>query len=96
MKIEKLTEDHYPEVAGIYLEGIATGHATFQTEAPSWTDWDKSHLEHCRFVAIKNDKVIGWKSGSRLVGTREKIGKMKDVWRETVILERRSKVEGIN
>ncbi|HEY1040167.1 MAG TPA: GNAT family N-acetyltransferase [Bacteroidia bacterium] len=163
MKIEKLTEGYYPGVAGIYLEGIATGHATFQTETPSWADWDKSHLEHCRFVAIENAKVIGWAaltpiSGRcvyagvaevsiyiaseyrgkgigdflmkelikaseanniwtlqagifpeneasiklhhnnefRTVGIREKIGKMNNVWRNTVLLERRSKITGVS
>ncbi len=28
--------------------------------------------------------------GFRIVGTRERIGKMKDVWRDTILLERRS------
>jgi phosphinothricin acetyltransferase len=30
------------------------------------------------------------KAGFRLVGRRERIGKMQDVWRDTVLLERRS------
>jgi L-amino acid N-acyltransferase YncA len=34
--------------------------------------------------------------GFRIVGTREKIGKMDGVWRDTLLLERRSKVEGLN
>jgi L-amino acid N-acyltransferase YncA len=34
--------------------------------------------------------------GFRLLGTRERIGKMNGVWRDTVLLERRSKVTGIN
>lgn len=34
--------------------------------------------------------------GFRQVGYHEKIGKMKNVWRDTVLLERRSKVVGIN
>jgi len=33
--------------------------------------------------------------GFRIVGKREKIGKMKDTWRDTLLLERRSTVTGI-
>jgi phosphinothricin acetyltransferase len=32
--------------------------------------------------------------GFREVGTRERIGKMKDAWRDTILLERRSKLAG--
>ena len=60
MNIIKLREDHYPDVKTIYLEGIATGNATFQTEAPAWGDWDKSHIKHSRFVFLVNDTVAGW------------------------------------
>src|ERR1035437_3286246 len=35
------------------------------------------------------------KNGFRILGTREKIGKMDNVWRDTATLERRSKVVGI-
>jgi phosphinothricin acetyltransferase len=31
------------------------------------------------------------KHGFRIVGTREKIGKMHDAWRDVVLMERRSK-----
>jgi L-amino acid N-acyltransferase YncA len=34
--------------------------------------------------------------GFREVGTRERIGKLKGVWRDTVLLERRSKRIGID
>jgi phosphinothricin acetyltransferase len=27
---------HWPAVERIYLEGIATGQATFETDSPSW------------------------------------------------------------
>lgn len=33
-------------------------------------------------------------NGFRMIGTREKIGKMNGIWRDTVLLERRSKVVG--
>jgi L-amino acid N-acyltransferase YncA len=35
------------------------------------------------------------KHGFRIVGRRERIGKMNGVWRDTVLLERRSKTVGV-
>jgi L-amino acid N-acyltransferase YncA len=35
------------------------------------------------------------KCGFRLIGTREKIGQMHGVWRDTVLLERRSKIVAV-
>ena len=153
---------HWDAVKAIYLQGIATKQATFQTEAPSWEDWDKGHLPHLRYVLFIEDVVAGWaalspvsercvyagvaevsiyihedfrgrgigklllqklieesekhgiwtlqsgifpenlssialheKLGFRKVGFREKIGKMDGVWRDTVLMERRSKTTGI-
>ena len=34
-------------------------------------------------------------SGFRKIGLREKIGKMKGIWRDTVLLEKRSKAVGV-
>ncbi len=161
MIITELQNSHYNSVKKIYLEGIATGHATFQTEAPTWEEWDKSHLKHSRIIASDDNLVIGWaaltpvsgrcvyagvaevslyiettyrgkrigdgllkelikrselneiwtlqagifpennaslklheNNGFRIIGKREKIGKMNNVWRDTVLLERRSKIVG--
>jgi phosphinothricin acetyltransferase len=159
--INGITQAHYPAVRQIYLDGIATGQATFETKAPSWEDWDKGHLQHSRIIAEKDGVVMGWaalspvsgrcvyggvaevsvyiandyrgqgvgsrllneliktseanniwtlqagifpenkaslalheKNGFRTIGYRERIGKMGDTWRDTVLLERRSKVTG--
>jgi phosphinothricin acetyltransferase len=48
------------QVRAIYLEGIATGHATFETEAPDWQRWDLSHLAGCRLVARAGERIAGW------------------------------------
>jgi L-amino acid N-acyltransferase YncA len=163
MEIKELTAEDYSTVKAIYLEGIATGQATFQTEAPEWEAWDNSHLKHSRFVIAENGTVAGWaalspvssrcvyggvaeisiyiaakyrgkgighallkaliqssetngiwtlqagvfpeneasmrlhqQNGFRLVGIRERIGKMGNVWRDTALLERRSTITGIN
>ena len=162
MTIQNLEPARYPAVKKIYEEGIATGNATFQSEAPSLDEWNNSHLQHSHLVAIENDEALGWAAltpvsgrcvyagvaevsvyvsvnargkgigklllkkliedsekhniwtlqagvfpenssslkiheatGFRKIGLREKIGKMKGVWRDTVLLERRSSVVGI-
>ena len=162
MEIIKIEAHHYPQIATIYLEGIATGNATFQTTAPTWDDWDKSHLQHSRIALIQNNEMAGWAAlspvssrcvyagvaevsvyvaanfrgkgigkillnelvvdseknglwtlqsgifpenigsikihdqcGFRQIGYREKIGSMIGIWRDNIIMERRSKTIGI-
>lgn len=161
--IEVMHPDDWPAVRSIYLEGIATGHATFETEAPSWQDWDESHHQFGRLVARKADRVVGWAAlspvsrrqvysgvaevsvyvsgdsrgkgvgralleslisesekngiwtlqasvfpdnaatiglhracGFHEVGRRERIGRLNRTWRDTLLLERRSQVVGID
>ena len=50
----------WPTVKTIYEQGIATGMATFETSAPSWQDWDASHLVDLRLVAEEGGEVVGW------------------------------------
>jgi L-amino acid N-acyltransferase YncA len=47
-------------VAEIYAEGISTGDATFETEVPSWAEWDSSHRRDLRIVAERWGEVVGW------------------------------------
>ena len=50
-----------PEVLRIYQEGIATGSATFETEVPTWHDWDRAHLPEARLVAEDAEgNLAGW------------------------------------
>jgi L-amino acid N-acyltransferase YncA len=143
-------------VRAIYEQGIAGGNATFELEAPSWDDWDRTHLRGHRLVALHGGEVVGWalsrvsercvyagvadesvyvadfakrrgigrrlleeliaraerdgiwtiqagifpeneaslelhrRCGFRVVGTRERIGKHHGVWRDVVLMERRS------
>lgn len=157
-----MTSDDWAEVRRIYLEGIATGNATFETEAPSWEKWDSSHFLHSRLVACSEQNTMGWSALSpvsarrvyagvaevsvyigqaarargvgrqllaalvasseqqgiwtlqagifpenlasiavhksldfRELGSRERIGKMGDHWRDVVLFERRSLVVGV-
>lgn len=62
ISIEPMTADDWPAVRRIYAEGIATGDATLEREAPDWDHFDHSHPHECRFVA-RNEAAgaeIGW------------------------------------
>lgn len=163
VQIRALGEADWPAVRAIYLEGIATGHATFETQAPAWEAWDATHFPAPRLAAVSDERVIGWAAlgristravyageaevsvyvansmrglgvgrallqkliadseandiwtlqanifpentaslrlhkscGFREVGRRERIGKLKGVWRDTILLERRSDTAGID
>jgi L-amino acid N-acyltransferase YncA len=56
----RMQPDDWPEVARIYAEGIATGDATFETEVPSWEQWDESHLPDHRLIVERDWAVAGW------------------------------------
>ena len=159
--IDEMKAEDWKDVRAICLEGIATKNATFEQNAPDWEDWNRNHLEMCRFVARENNKIIGWAAlspvskrsvysgvvevsiyisenakgkgvgkrllsrlveasemagiwtlqggifpenetsiaihkacGFRIVGVRERVGKMDGVWRDVVLMERRSKTAG--
>lgn len=49
-----------PDVIRIYAAGIATGHATFETEPPDWSTWDVGHLGACRLIIERDGAVAGW------------------------------------
>jgi phosphinothricin acetyltransferase len=55
-----MTRGDYPAVAAIFAEGIATGQATFETEASEWEEWDAAHLPGHRLVAELDGEVAGW------------------------------------
>jgi phosphinothricin acetyltransferase len=60
VELRELTHEDWPAVKAIYEQGIAGGNATFEAEAPSWEDWDKTHLEGHRLVALQGGEVVGW------------------------------------
>ena len=161
VQLRPLTEGDWESVGSIYIDGIETGQATFETQAPSWADWNSNHLTNPRLVALAAQLIVGWAAlslvssrsvyagvtevslyvakdwrgkgvgralleklvaeserngiwtlqasifpenvaslalhnacGFRVVGTRQRIGKMKGVWRDTLLLERRSQLVG--
>lgn len=64
--IRAMRPDDWSEVHAIYAEGIATGAATFETEPPSWKEFDRGRLRHARLVAVEDDSIVGW---ARLAAT---------------------------
>ena len=73
MKLQPMTAAHWPQVRAIYEQGMTTGNATFQTEAPAWEEWDRGHLAHSRLVAIEagygqRGQLMGWAALSPVSG----------------------------
>jgi phosphinothricin acetyltransferase len=56
-----MTPADWPEVRRIYAEGIATGDATLEREAPDWAHFDRSHPTECRLVVRDGSAgIVGW------------------------------------
>jgi len=58
--IEPMRVEDWEGVRAVYVEGLETGDATFETEAPEWGRWDSSHLRVARLVARAGDRIKGW------------------------------------
>ena len=58
--IDQMRASDWEQVRSIYLEGIRSGHSTFETDAPTWEDWHEGHLAVARLVARDGDLVLGW------------------------------------
>ena len=73
-EIRSLEPHDWPAVKAIFLEGIATGQATFETQAPAWRDWDTGHLAACRLVVCRTAEVLGWAALSPVSRRRVYLG----------------------
>ncbi len=92
MIVRELEEDDWPVVAAIFEEGIATGLATFETAAPTWPEWDESHLPGTlRVVAEEGGEVIAFAALSP-VSTREAY---RGVAENTLYVSGRARGEGV-
>jgi L-amino acid N-acyltransferase YncA len=163
IEIRPLTFADWGSVREIYVQGLDTGLATFETSPPSWDQWDASHLQVGRLVAVSGQFVTGWcalspiskraayagvaevsvyvgadfrgkgigrkllsqlikesetngiwtlqasifpenhpsltlheSCGFREIGRRKRIAKLNGVWRDTVLIERRSRLVGVD
>ena len=60
IEIRPMEPEDWSAVSRIYLEGIATEHATFQTTCPPYSAWDASHAKECRLVLLADGVIAGW------------------------------------
>src|SRR3977135_1015728 len=60
LRMDPMLPSDWPTVREIYLEGIATRQATFETEAPKWEAWDASNSPFAPLVARQGETVVGW------------------------------------
>lgn len=59
-KIREMQKGDWKQVSEIYQQGMDTNLATFQTECPTYEEFDQSHMEQCRFVITEGDVIAGW------------------------------------
>lgn len=62
--VTDMSRADWDAVRAIYAEGIKTGDATFETEAPRWDVWDAAHLAEHRLVARRDGSIVGWAAAS--------------------------------
>jgi len=60
VNIDQMRVSDWEQVRAIYLEGIRSGHSTFETDAPSWEKWDEGHLDIGRLVMRDGETILGW------------------------------------
>ena len=63
--VEQMRVSDWEQVRAIYLEGIRSGHSTFETDAPAWEQWDEGHLRVARLVVRDGEvgspqRLLGW------------------------------------
>jgi phosphinothricin acetyltransferase len=58
--IREMKSEDWPRVSAIYQQGIESGISTFNTQCPSYADWDASHTKACRFVYEDEGNITGW------------------------------------
>lgn len=58
--IREMKKEDFPEMMRIYEQSLREGNVTFQTEAPTYEEWDSGHCQECRFVLEEQGKIIGY------------------------------------
>jgi L-amino acid N-acyltransferase YncA len=64
--IDRMKPEDWEQVRSIYLEGVSTGHSTFEADVPDWEKWDSAHLQEPRLVIRADDLVLAWAALSPL------------------------------
>lgn len=61
VNIRSVQDNDKDSILNIYQQGIDTGIATFETEVPTWDQWQCKYRPDSKFVAVnKNGDVVGW------------------------------------
>ncbi len=68
--IRDLTNVDASAVLAIYQRGLDTGQASFETEAPSWEQWQSKYHPFCRLGFEDDGKLLGW-AALAPISTRE-------------------------
>ena len=68
--IRKMEIEDWSSVIEIYIQGVQSNRATFNTACPSYAEWDAAHIQSCRYVAEADGEVVGWAALSP-ISTRE-------------------------
>jgi L-amino acid N-acyltransferase YncA len=58
--VREMLQSNSSRVLEIYRMGLDTRNSTFETNVPSWTEWNFIHLPHSRYVFEENGIVLGW------------------------------------
>jgi L-amino acid N-acyltransferase YncA len=64
--VNEMVAADWPNVSAIYVEGLRTGNATFETLAPTWEQFDRAHLATGRLVARRGRSMAGWAALSKV------------------------------
>lgn len=65
-RIRQMVPSDWEAVATIYEQGMKTNLATFQTQCPSYEEWNAGHVEECRLVVEAKGQILGWAALSRI------------------------------
>ncbi|MGI5169886.1 N-acetyltransferase family protein [Spirillospora sp. CA-253888] len=64
--IRAMRPEDADQVLTIYQQGLDTGHAGFETTAPTWAEFDSAKLARHRHVAADGSAVLGWIAAARI------------------------------
>jgi L-amino acid N-acyltransferase YncA len=59
-RVDAMMSADWDQVQAIYRDGIDSGQATFEVEAPAWERWDAGHHSFGRLVARLDGEIVGW------------------------------------
>ncbi|MBO4269965.1 arsenite methyltransferase [Microbispora triticiradicis] len=67
-EIRPMRAEDADQVLRVYQLGLDTGHASFETTAPSWETFNSARLGNLRYVVAdtRTDQVVAWVAASRV------------------------------